>query len=342
MPILLQQKRSSTPGAVPTPAQLAPGELAVNTADLRLYARDAGGTVRHLAGLGAPAYNAANLPGLRADQAGAQAWCPDAWTADGQGCMVFWNGTAWRTPERLAPTATRKAWFLAACRTRLATVFDAPRWLAQFVDFGNASSGLPDGMSSWQTGGAWSSAAVTDNGARGVAQLATGAAATNRAGLSQGANLILHGAGRLAYKAVRYRVSALSNATDTYTLRLGFGDQINSASENVDGAFGRYTHGANGGNVQAVNRANNAESTADLAVAPPTSGWQILEVLVDGLTGVDYIVNLGAAVSVTGNIPNGSGREFGFTDGIFKSVGTASVNLLLDWVALVVENPDPR
>lgn len=33
MPPVMQQKRTATPGAAPTTAQLAPGELAVNTYD---------------------------------------------------------------------------------------------------------------------------------------------------------------------------------------------------------------------------------------------------------------------------------------------------------------------
>lgn len=43
-------RRSSTPGAVPTAGQLADGELAVNTADRRMFMKDATGTVFRLAG----------------------------------------------------------------------------------------------------------------------------------------------------------------------------------------------------------------------------------------------------------------------------------------------------
>lgn len=39
----MQQRRSATPGAAPTTAQLSPGELAVNTADGTVFMeRDAG------------------------------------------------------------------------------------------------------------------------------------------------------------------------------------------------------------------------------------------------------------------------------------------------------------
>ena len=42
-------KRSSTPGAIPTAGQIASGELALNTADRKLFAKDSTGTVFVLA-----------------------------------------------------------------------------------------------------------------------------------------------------------------------------------------------------------------------------------------------------------------------------------------------------
>lgn len=43
-------KRSSTPGSRPTANQISAGELAINTADRALYAKDSTGTVYKLAG----------------------------------------------------------------------------------------------------------------------------------------------------------------------------------------------------------------------------------------------------------------------------------------------------
>jgi hypothetical protein len=48
MPIKIQLKRSTTPGAVPTAGQLDVGELAVNTADAKLYTKHNDGTVKEL------------------------------------------------------------------------------------------------------------------------------------------------------------------------------------------------------------------------------------------------------------------------------------------------------
>jgi len=42
----IQLYRSATPGAVPTAGNLLPGELAINTADGKLFYENSGGTVR--------------------------------------------------------------------------------------------------------------------------------------------------------------------------------------------------------------------------------------------------------------------------------------------------------
>lgn len=49
MPNTIQHKRKSTSGSVPSAANLAEGELAINTADARLYAKKFDGTVVNLA-----------------------------------------------------------------------------------------------------------------------------------------------------------------------------------------------------------------------------------------------------------------------------------------------------
>ena len=45
MAVTLRHKRSTTPGAVPQPADLAPGELAVNVADKKWFTKKADGTI---------------------------------------------------------------------------------------------------------------------------------------------------------------------------------------------------------------------------------------------------------------------------------------------------------
>ncbi len=53
MSIDITLKHSATAGKVPLPTDLKPGEVAVNSADVKAYIKDAGGTVVQLAGPGA-------------------------------------------------------------------------------------------------------------------------------------------------------------------------------------------------------------------------------------------------------------------------------------------------
>lgn len=50
MPNTIRHKRSSTPGNVPTPEELADGEIALNTADRKAFIKDASGVVQELGG----------------------------------------------------------------------------------------------------------------------------------------------------------------------------------------------------------------------------------------------------------------------------------------------------
>jgi len=45
MAVTLRHKRSTTPGAVPQPADLLPGELAVNVADKKWFTKTAAGAI---------------------------------------------------------------------------------------------------------------------------------------------------------------------------------------------------------------------------------------------------------------------------------------------------------
>lgn len=48
---LILLKRSATAGSVPAPTQLTTGELAINTADAKMYMKKANGTVAEVSGI---------------------------------------------------------------------------------------------------------------------------------------------------------------------------------------------------------------------------------------------------------------------------------------------------
>jgi hypothetical protein len=74
----IQLYRSSTPAAVPLAANLAAGELAINTADVALFAENASGTVTRIMN------NAAGLLYPIADGTNGQVI-----TTDGSGTLTF-------------------------------------------------------------------------------------------------------------------------------------------------------------------------------------------------------------------------------------------------------------
>lgn len=50
MPVILKPKRSETASSVPTTSDLAVGEIAVNTADKKLYVRDSSNNIKAIGG----------------------------------------------------------------------------------------------------------------------------------------------------------------------------------------------------------------------------------------------------------------------------------------------------
>ncbi len=201
-------------------------------------------------------------------------------------------------------------------------------------EFTNATTGMLGGLATSVSGtGAANTALASTATSIGILQSATGTTATGRAGVIGNVALTLFGGGTWTCMS-RVRVSALSNATETYTVRAGF---IDSASaESVDGIFWRYTHGTNSGFWQLVCRANNVESVSNSTVAPVTTGFQKLEIVVNasGTSVSGSIDGVALSVPITTNIPTATGRETGAGFFILKSVGLTSVNLICDCLAV--------
>lgn len=241
---------------------------------------------------------------------------PNIWSVDGQADEVLLRRTLDNTLHRLRldyvpPLLPYAAW----------------NWF--FEDFLN-NAGFQGNLVAASSGtGAALSAGTGEADAPGILSAATGTTATGRTGLMTGAAALRLGQGRCIFEA-RVRIPTLSNATDTFTVRLGYLDSI--SGEPVDGAYFRYTHGNNSGNWQGVCRSNNAESSTNFTTAPVTTGWQklSLNVYADG-SRVDFTIG-GTTQAVTTNIPTSAGRETGIGAAILKSVGTTARTMLLDYL----------
>lgn len=128
--------------------------------------------------------------------------------------------------------------------------------------------------------------------------------------------------------------SALSDGTDTYSLRVGFIDSV--SVESTDGVFFRYTHSANSGRWQFVTRANGVETITDtgITVAVSTNYRLQIQVQPDGLKAFAVIDGVNVASSAT-NIPIGAGRETGFGAMLLKTAGAAARTFFTDYSDVV-------
>lgn len=156
-----------------------------------------------------------------------------------------------------------------------------------------------------------------------------GTTATGAAGLIGQTDQIQLGTNDFRYQGI-VGLSALSDGTNTYTVRCGLGDS--GVAESVDFVGFRYTNGTNGGRWQGVTRANSVESTVDTAITA-TAAFQTLGFTVNaaGNSVQFYVAGVAAGAPITTNIPTGTARLLTFLPGmILKSLGTTSRALIVD------------
>lgn len=171
----------------------------------------------------------------------------------------------------------------------------------------------------------------------GVVQHSAGTTTTGVAGwLSAAACLRLDNGGKHVKHEQSIRSgAALSDGTDTYTVRVGLLDS--AAAEPTEGVFLRYVHSANGGRWLAVSRANGVESTVDTGVLYTINTNYRVSIEVLGDASKAFIAINGVPVaSFTTNIPAGAGRELGFGGFILKSAGTTDRSFFTDYSDTVV------
>ena len=187
------------------------------------------------------------------------------------------------------------------------------------------------------TGAAFSTLATGNNNALGVLRLALGTTATGRGAIAPvNLGVLLFGKGIATFESDA-RIVTLSDATNTYALRVGFIDSI--TAEATDGVFFRYTHSVNGGRFQAVCRNNNTESVVDTAITATANIWYDFEITVNAsATSAEFKINGSVVATITTNIPTASGRETGYGLACNRTAGTAAVNAIdVDFIDISYE-----
>lgn len=182
------------------------------------------------------------------------------------------------------------------------------------VQFDRVTSGATDdGMLSVTSGsGATVSVLASTNEADhpGVCTLATGTTTTGRASCSTAMNTILLGGGRIRFTAL-VKIVTLSDGTDTYTFRSGFGDEVGiSFTEFVDGVAFRYSNGVNSGKWECYCRANDVETTADSGITVAADTWYCLQIEVnDDASSASFYIDGVSVATIATNIPSASTRD---------------------------------
>lgn len=187
-------------------------------------------------------------------------------------------------------------------------------------DYGDVQSTVLGVGSSW--GGVASGSTLPA-----YAQLSCGTTSTGAANLAFAKTVNTYTAYGASHQFVEYVffVTALSDATETYTIQLGMvvGPNTSTISANNTVAV-RYTHGTNSGKFQGFSRDNaGAESTVDLGTTVATNTLYKLRIELDkGRSEARFYLNGVYAGRVTGNMPNNTSN--GSKAQIVKSAGTTA------------------
>jgi len=168
----------------------------------------------------------------------------------------------------------------------------------------------------------------SDIGHPGIVQLTTGTTATGRAMLNAFASSIRFGSGTYTAEAM-ILLPTTSNATNRYTLYIGFGDNAVSG-DMVDGAYFQYND-ANSNNWQIKTSSNSVRTTTTTTVGIVGNTWTKLKVVVADVQLAYFYVNDVLVGSINNNVPQGSGRETGLIFKIEKSAGTTARTINIDY-----------
>ena len=181
-------------------------------------------------------------------------------------------------------------------------------------------------------------AAYIVDGKQGVFRHATGttASANQRAGLQSNGSVLHLGQGTVMRCTWNQRFAVLPNATDTGVIRFGFIDS--GSTESTDGAFYRLT---DAGNLYAVTRSNNVETSMDCGFRPDSTTWYSLGVEINAAgTAATFYNGATTLQTITTNIPTGSGRQTGIGTWINRTAATAtSLSVDVDWLHVKLTYP---
>jgi len=219
--------------------------------------------------------------------------------------------------------------------TKLLAMMHAGAWIKD-EDFGQGTVGT-QGYASVVAGAGASVLGTFIAGVTGIISMATGTTATGSVVVHDIGTTTKHlaGAGELVC-IVKFKLNVLSNATNRFSLRLGFGDTTTAAADNIDSAgYIEYSDNVNSGNWVYCTASNSTRTKVNSTVAPVAitgDNWMYLKIVCNSAgTQTDFYINNTLLGSITTNIPTTAGRTFDTKFSIAKSVGaTVTPTLNID------------
>lgn len=137
----------------------------------------------------------------------------------------------------------------------------------------------------------------------------------------------------------RVALSALSDGTDTYTIRIGFVNTFSSTP--TSGAYFRYTHGTNSGKWEAVTVDSGVETAEDTGITADISTFHIFKVVANAAgTQIDFYIDGVKTNDITTNIP--SAVFVGQSAVIHKTAGSTSRTMYMDYFEFITERTTAR
>ena len=214
--------------------------------------------------------------------------------------------------------------------------FDAKRSILQASDMAVVS---PFASAISGTGAAVSFASVLAtigavSSRYGIASIATGTTTTGRAQIQTPlVDQILFGYGRLSMSAMILTPSSLSDGTNRYGLKVGFGNQTTIITEAVGAVF-RYRDNINGGNWQIyLVDASSTLTQVDTGIAVAASTWYRLEIIINAdASSTEFWINGNRVGTVVANLQSGTSITAGVLAMIIKALGTTSRTFYMDYL----------
>jgi hypothetical protein len=141
----------------------------------------------------------------------------------------------------------------------------------------------------------------------------------------------------------RAALETLSDATNTYKVRMGFASTHATQASITDGAYFRYTHGSNSGKWEAVTVSNGVETAQDTGITADVTTYHVFKVTANAAgTSVSFSIDGTVTNTISTNVINSASRLTGRIATIEKTAGAANRNLHIDYVKFITSRTTAR